>query len=188
MSDRRRTARPLAAATIRFSALALMLATLPACASSSSDDQSTTDSQMPTSASQMSASPNAGTADSAPASKPGSDEPSARDLTDTEWKLRAASLNSIDLAKFKITIEFTADEVSGFAGVNRYMGSYETASDGTIKFGPLATTKMAGTPEAMAAEAAYLRALEAANHYSADKSELTLVDPLGVTLEYKAAK
>jgi hypothetical protein len=40
----------------------------------------------------------------------------------------------------------------------------------------------------MAAEAAYLKALQSANHYSADDAELTLVDPVGMNLKYAATK
>lgn len=186
MFDWHPASRPMAAATIRVSVLALMLASLSACASGNGDDQLNASSESPTTS--------AGSAASVPVtvtstdSKHGSLQAAAIPLKGTKWKLNAASISSIDLAKFDITIEFAADKVSGFAGVNRYNGSYETQADGSIEFGPLATTKMAGPPEAMAAEAAYLKALQEASHYSADKAELTLVDPVGVTLEYRAAK
>ncbi len=44
--------------------------------------------------------------------------------------------------------------VAGIAGVNRYFGSYEMTGE-KLKFGPLATTRMGGSPEAMAAESAF---------------------------------
>jgi heat shock protein HslJ len=124
----------------------------------------------------------------AAASQSGSEQPGAMDLTATTWKLSGAGMEAIDLAKFNITIEFTADKVSGFAGVNSYNGSYVAKRNGSIKFGPIATTKMAGDPDAMAAEAAYLKMLANANHYAADDAELTLIDPVGMTLKYSAAK
>lgn len=176
MFDWRHTGQSTAAATIRVSVLALMLASLPACASSSDDSAP------------ASTEASATVGSTASIAQSGSPQSSATDLQDTKWQLSAASLSSVDLAKYEITIEFAVDKVSGFAGVNRYTGSFETEPDGSIKFGPLATTKMAGTPEAMAAESAYLKALQAVSRYSAGKTDLSLVNPDGVTLEYKVAK
>lgn len=49
-------------------------------------------------------------------------------------------------------------KVSGFGGVNRLMGSM--SAGGEKLFGPVATTMMAGPPEAMKTEMAFTRALE----------------------------
>jgi heat shock protein HslJ len=46
----------------------------------------------------------------------------------------------------------------GCAGVNRVMGSY-TVSDGVLRCGQVAMTMMAGPPEAMAYEQAFVTAL-----------------------------
>jgi heat shock protein HslJ len=46
----------------------------------------------------------------------------------------------------------------GCAGVNRLMGSY-TVDDGVLACGPVALTMMAGPPEAMAYEQAFLAVL-----------------------------
>jgi hypothetical protein len=56
------------------------------------------------------------------------------------------------------------DRVSGFAGVNRCSGPVAIGDPGPfgdipIRFGPLATTRMAGPPERMALEAAFLAML-----------------------------
>lgn len=109
------------------------------------------------------------------------------DLAGTKWELKSENIADADLAKFKITIEFSDSEASGFGGVNQYHASYSTKDDGSIEFGPIAATKMAGEPAAMAAEAAYFKALGQADHYSASDSELTLVDPVGLALVYGKA-
>lgn len=57
-----------------------------------------------------------------------------------------------------LVLEAETAEVSGFAGVNRFTGSYELGADRLV-FGPLASTRMAGSPEAMAMEQIYLEAL-----------------------------
>ncbi len=58
-----------------------------------------------------------------------------------------------------VEIVFEADErVHGTAGVNRFTGSCRIGED-FAEFGPLATTLMAGLPEAMALEKAVLRLL-----------------------------
>ena len=58
-----------------------------------------------------------------------------------------------------VEIVFEADgRVHGTAGVNRFTGTC-AVSDDAVKFGPLATTMMAGLPEAMELEAAVLRVL-----------------------------
>lgn len=66
-----------------------------------------------------------------------------------------------------ISLVFRGGSVAGMAGVNRYRGRVEVHPDraatqpvsGHLRFGPLATTLMAGPPAAMAAEQAYLAAL-----------------------------
>lgn len=109
------------------------------------------------------------------------------DLNGTNWKLQGGTMDSIDFAKFKITADFADDSMSGFGGVNQYNGPFKATKVGDIKIGPLASTKMAGEEDAMAAEAAYLAALSAVNHYAASDSELTLTTPTGLSLVYVKA-
>lgn len=80
-------------------------------------------------------------------------------------------------------ITFAGGRVSGTAAINSYRGAF-TADDaeGTLSIGPLASTQMGGDPEAMAAEADYLRALEAAGSYTADAGALTIFGRTGETL------
>jgi uncharacterized lipoprotein YbaY len=58
-----------------------------------------------------------------------------------------------------VEVVFEADDrVHGSAGVNRFTGSCRIGDD-FVEFGPLATTLMAGLPEAMALESAVLHVL-----------------------------
>lgn len=60
------------------------------------------------------------------------------------------------------TLRFEGDaRVSGFAGVNRCSGSVAIGDVGAmgetpLRFGPIATTRMAGPPDRMALESAFL--------------------------------
>lgn len=62
--------------------------------------------------------------------------------------------------------------VSGFAGVNRFNGSYtlkqQAEGRGTLSFGELATTRMAGPPELMQQEERFLAALKTVDGYRAE--------------------
>lgn len=59
------------------------------------------------------------------------------------------------------TLAFGADgRASGFAGVNRYGGSWTAAAGNALKLGPMAATRMAGPPERMDLEQRFLAALE----------------------------
>lgn len=65
------------------------------------------------------------------------------------------------------TLTFTQNEdkqniIAGFAGLNRYFGDYSIENN-QIKFGNLATTLMAGSPEDMEEEAKFLKLLATMN-------------------------
>jgi len=78
-----------------------------------------------------------------------------------------------------VTAAFENGTVTGNTGVNQYSGSYETQKGNaiSIKLGPM--TQMAGTPEAMKLEAAYIKSLGQASAYKVDDSKLTLLSPSG---------
>lgn len=73
-----------------------------------------------------------------------------------------------------VTISFDADEVSGQAPVNRYFGPFTAGDDGSLTFGPLARTEMAGPPELMRSEDAYFELLGRVTAFDADEVQLTL--------------
>lgn len=79
------------------------------------------------------------------------------------------------------SMTFTADgQVSGRAGVNTFGGSARVDGDRII-IGPLRTTRMAGSPEAMDAEAAFLGALDDVVAVRLDGDDLSLTDADGGT-------
>jgi heat shock protein HslJ len=88
-----------------------------------------------------------------------------------------------------VTALFAKDgTVSGNGGVNQYNATY-TASDGTIKVGPVTSTKMAGPEDLMAQETAYLAALEKATVYAMEGDIMTLRDSTGAAMVgYRKAK
>lgn len=65
-----------------------------------------------------------------------------------------------DLSRRPILTVAANGDVQGSTGVNRFSGTLDT--DGSRLFRPLATTRRAGPPEAMALEAAFLKALDGA--------------------------
>ena len=68
--------------------------------------------------------------------------------------------------------------VEGHGGVNRLHGTARVDGD-RLYLGPLASTRMAGPPDAMDAEEALLSALEAVATYRLDGAHLELVDADG---------
>lgn len=106
-------------------------------------------------------------------------------LTDSKWSLTGAA--DATLPNFEITLEFADGKVAGKSAVNRYMGSFESANPGELKFGPLATTMMAGPEDAMAAEQAYLAELAKVNGYRLDGDQLILLVGTDEVLTYTKA-
>ncbi len=89
-------------------------------------------------------------------------------------------LSAVDLAPLqrKPELELGADgALSGFSGVNRFSGRAELGAleEGHWMAGPLAATRMAGPPEAMAAEARFFELLAAPLEWRRAGAELTLV-------------
>lgn len=82
-------------------------------------------------------------------------------LGGTEWSL--ADLCGTPVPDdAKIDLKFLEDgRISGNASVNRYSGPL-ILDEGIFEFGPFLTTRMAGNPEAMERESAFLEALSAA--------------------------
>ena len=97
-------------------------------------------------------------------------------LEGTAWRLvdiggqpSAAGADSSRHPGFTLLAE--GHKVQGSAGCNRMMGTYEL-EEGKLKFGPLATTRMACP--AMETETAFLRALGATTRYELSGTSLTL--------------
>jgi len=75
-----------------------------------------------------------------------------------------------------VSAEFTSEaRVAGKAGCNQYSGSARTEEGGRLVVGPLASTMMACSPQAvMDQETRYLAALQAAGSFAIDGAELRL--------------
>jgi heat shock protein HslJ len=86
-------------------------------------------------------------------------------------------------------IELSADEsrVSGSGGCNRLVGTFEL-SDTTLRFGPLATTRMACAPDVMEREDAFLRVLAETSRYELAGTTLALLDENGVLARLTSAE
>ncbi len=79
-------------------------------------------------------------------------------LTSQPWEVVEIGGEALELERLP-SIEFAeGGRVSGSTGVNRLMGSFELDGS-TLKLSQLATTMMAGLPEAMKAEARLVQAL-----------------------------
>lgn len=103
-------------------------------------------------------------------------------LEGTAWQVVSPSGTTATLA-------FAEGRAFGSAGVNRYSGSAELDGE-RLAFGPLAVTRMAGLPEAMADEDAFLAALSAVTGWAIEDARLQLRDAEGavrLTLELAPA-
>jgi heat shock protein HslJ len=85
------------------------------------------------------------------------------------------------------TVEFTESRISGNAGCNQFFGSFEQ-NGGHIKVQPLATTRMACSPEKMNKEHTFLTQLQSAKQVDMQANMLVLKNSDGeilVTLNRK---
>jgi heat shock protein HslJ len=113
-------------------------------------------------------------------------------LTGTAWDLaQYAPAGSTALTPVpdgvNATAEFTADQIAGSSGCNRFTGGY-TTDGSTLDIGPLASTAMACLGEAMAVEADYLARLDEAATFSIGEGTMTMSNGAGeVVLSYTEA-
>lgn len=88
------------------------------------------------------------------------------ELADTQWALSGIATTTDSLAGSGITLEFSASQASGNAGVNTYTAGYTATGDGSLTFTEIAGTQMAGDEAAMALESEYLQTLGKVTGYS----------------------
>lgn len=93
-------------------------------------------------------------------------------------------------AEKPLTVELGADgRAAGFAGVNNFTGSYELQAGsgprGRIRFGELASTKMAGPEPLMKQERDYLELLARTDSYLAEGGLLELMAAGQPTLRFR---
>jgi heat shock protein HslJ len=79
------------------------------------------------------------------------------------------------------TMTIEGDRISGTMGVNRFTGRLETG----LPVGPMAVTRMAGPPEAMAQEHALLAHLQEADHVEVDASGMRMTRDGLTTVEFR---
>lgn len=75
----------------------------------------------------------------------------------------------------EITITFSGNSFSGFAGVNNYFGNIEI-KDNQIIIKDIGRTRMAGPEKLMDIEEDYIKSLQASNKLSVNKKELRIGD------------
>jgi heat shock protein HslJ len=109
----------------------------------------------------------------------GESSTSAAALAGTSWRLTGWSVSSQDPNDFTVTAEFKDGRIGGKSAVNQYGGSYTAGDDGSISFGELVSTMMAGPEPDMKAEQTYLALLEAAGKFRIEGDTLTLSDAQG---------
>ena len=108
-------------------------------------------------------------------------------LAYTEWTLVELDGEPVQIAADEIAPSLVLDleeaRVTGSGGVNRLTGHFALSGD-ELRFGTLATTRMAGPENAMQREAAFLAALGRVTSYALDGRRLTLLadDDVVVTL------
>ena len=83
----------------------------------------------------------------------------------------------------KRTLEELRETLAGFAGCNRYFGTY-TLTGTTLRFGPVGMTRMACS-EGMQLEQQLSTALEATRGYTLNANQLTLVGSQGPVARFE---
>ena len=99
-------------------------------------------------------------------------------LAYTDWKLVELDGAPVEIGPDElqptIVLDLEESQVSGSGGVNRLAGTF-ALSESELRFGPLATTRMAGPESAMQREQSFLAALERVTSYELDGTALTLL-------------
>ena len=100
-------------------------------------------------------------------------------LTDTYWKLVEVDGQPVEVTgqmrEPYIVLDGQDGRFHGSGGVNRLLGGYSTDGD-TVTFSQVASTMMAGLPEAMQQEQQIVGALERVRGFHIAGDWLTLVD------------
>ncbi len=99
-------------------------------------------------------------------------------LGDTEWTLVELAGKPVEPADGKrrayIVLDLEEAQLAGSGGCNRLMGTF-ALGERELRFGPLATTMMAGPEPVMEREHAFLEALARVTSYQLEGPSLTLL-------------
>ena len=116
---------------------------------------------------------------------PGGASPRAAPLEGTRWILAEVSGHraalGLDGEPVTLQLDRAVRLATGYAGVNRFSGTYDLEG-ASLRFGPLATTRRAGPPEAESLETAVLAALAAVSGWKISGESLDLLDHTGSRL------
>jgi len=103
-------------------------------------------------------------------------------LAGTYWNVKEVDGQSFKPLKGGRDAHLRLDEkqkrATGYSGVNSFSGSFETSA-ASLSFGPIAATRRAGPPPAMAFETAFFRALGETKRYRISGETLELLDAEG---------
>jgi heat shock protein HslJ len=114
------------------------------------------------------------------------EEPPATPLAGTEWLLVELSGQALPAAgagpRATLRIDGEPPRAIGNTGVNNFVGTAQLDGGDGLRFGPLATTRRAGAPEAMQLEQAYLAALGSVRRQRTGPGSLELLDDGGRTV------
>ncbi|MCB2377234.1 META domain-containing protein [Hymenobacter sp. BT635] len=112
------------------------------------------------------------------------DEPTAASLQDVRWELRELGGQPAPRTERRpfLVLRNNRPRVEGRASCNQFSGPYTVADRGRLRLGPLVTTR--STCPDLAAEGAFLQALNQAQRYHISNNTLTLyaADTLGTPL------
>lgn len=107
-------------------------------------------------------------------------------LEGPSWRLTGWSASDQDPKNYTITAEFKDGRIGGTSAVNQYGGPYTAADDGSISFGDLASTMMAGPEPDMKAEQTYTGLLAKMTSFAVEGDQLTLTGDDGQRLVFSA--
>jgi heat shock protein HslJ len=96
-------------------------------------------------------------------------------LERTEWKLVGWSISSVKADDYEITASFDDKTISGKSAVNSYSSQYSIDGD-QISFTPFVSTEMAGSEDAMNAEAKFFGLMEQVRTLKVEGIKLILMD------------
>ncbi|WP_250433353.1 META domain-containing protein [Hanstruepera flava] len=92
---------------------------------------------------------------------------------DGEFSIHQINGSKTSLTDLTVSFNDSLKTIAGYSGCNRFSGTYETTGN-TLKIGPLASTKMACTPDRNTVETQFLNLLNEINTYEYLDGELIL--------------
>jgi heat shock protein HslJ len=95
-------------------------------------------------------------------------------LQDTSWTLTQLNQTRAALAQPAVTLQFSEDSITGFAGCNQFRAQVTYAGSSELNIGPIGSTKKFCEGELMQQEDEFLQNLQSATAYELDSDRLIL--------------